>query len=77
MSANKKKNNSKVEHTLEKPIEIKGERGQEFAVQCSECRNYIIFPQEPPLCPSGCLERMDLCKHGVACINCSRKLMLE
>jgi hypothetical protein len=20
---------------------------------------------------------MDLCKHGVACINCSRKLMLE
>ncbi|CAG8472108.1 33651_t:CDS:10 [Gigaspora margarita] len=54
-------------HTVHKPIEIKGQKGEEFCVQCAECGKNMIFPAEPPDCPNGCLERMDFCKHGVAC----------
>jgi DNA-directed RNA polymerase subunit RPC12/RpoP len=71
---NKKDN---LEHTIEKPVIIEGQEGEEFAVQCAECNKTIIFPTKPPICPSGCLERMDLCQHGVACQNCSKKLLLD
>ena|ERR1700722_11943194 len=65
------------EWTVGKPIEIKGKKDSGFVVQCSNCNGNVIFPNEPPNCPNGCLERMDLCKHGIACQDCSNKLIVE
>jgi hypothetical protein len=73
MSKNNKKN---WEHTVHKPFEVKGGKDTEVAVQCAECKKTVIFPNTPPDC-DRCLERMDKCKHGVACMECSNKLMVE
>ena len=75
--SDKNDNKDSFEYTVEKPIFIKGEKGEEFTVRCSECNDYFAFPKEPPICSGGCGERIDICKHGISCWKCSRKLMLE
>jgi hypothetical protein len=59
--------NDDLEWKIEKPIIVEGKENK-FTVQCGECKDFFLVPVRP-FC--------DVCRHGIACIRCSPKLILK
>jgi len=46
-----------------------------ITVQCRNCKDFFKISY-PPSCPE-CKIALDLCQHGLACLNCSYSLLLK
>lgn len=58
---------------FEKSLEVKSQKT--ILAQCRACQKLFELP-EPPPCDT-CQITLDLCAHGVACEECSYRLILE
>jgi len=63
-----------LEWKFEKPIIVEGKENK-FTIQCRECKDFFLVPARP-LC-DDCRVYIDICNHGIACINCTPRLILK